>query len=187
MSRIALTAIVLVVAVTAGCGGGGSSERAIERTPVSKAVYGQRIDALGLDVLAWFKDLSQIFFYASDLNEAGRGEAADHIELIQNRIQEQADWLDGVVPPENVKVENAELVDALRDYSGELDGFKKDMGTPSTGFGRAGERLGDAGEDFAKLGYAPWFSSEAESELPCPRQATYSWPRGPWCTDPHLE
>ena len=131
MPRVARTAIVLVVAVTSGCGGGDSSGRPSERTAVSKAVYSQRIDAGGLDVLAWFKDLSQILLYGSDLNETGRGEAADHIELIQNRIREQADWLDGVIPPEDAKAANAELVDALRDYAGELDGFKKAMGTPA--------------------------------------------------------
>ncbi len=110
---------ILVVAVTSGCGG----TDAVEPTVVSEAEYEQRIDSVGSDVFLWFSDLRQIFFYSRDLDDAGRDEAADHIELIQKRIDDQADWLDGVIPPEDAKVANDELVDALRGYARELDGL----------------------------------------------------------------
>lgn len=178
MSRVALTVVILVVAVTSGCGGSDSGGA----TLVSKAEYEQRIDAVGSGVPAWFKDLSQILFYQFDLNQAGRDEAADHIELIQKRIRDQADGLDGVIPPKDAEAEHDELIDALRDYAGELDGSNNAM-VLSLSSAKAGERIIDAGQKFEKLGYGPWLTDDAVSALPCPRQATYSWPRGPWCTE----
>jgi hypothetical protein len=179
VSRVALTVVILVVAVTSGCGGSDSGGG----TPVSKAEYERRIDAVGSDVPAWFNDLRQIFFYHLDLNQAGRDEAADHIELIQKRIRDHADGLDGVIPPEDAEAEHDELIDALRDYAGELDGFKKAMDAPSLSLAEAGERIIDAGQAFEKLGYGPWLTDDAVRALPCPSRATYSWPRGPWCTE----
>lgn len=170
--------VILVVAVTSGCGGSDSGGA----TLVSKAEYEQRIDAVGSGVPAWFKDLSQIFFYQSGLNQAGRDEAADHIELIQKRIRDHADGLDGMIPPEDAEAEHDELIDALRDYAGELDGFKEGNG-PVFELAKTGERIIDAGQKFEKLGYGPWLTDDAVSAVPCPSQATYSWPRGPWCTE----
>jgi len=178
VSRFVLAVVIFVVAVTSGCG--GSDSRGATR--VSKAEYEQRIDAVGSGIPAWFKDLRQIVFYHLDLNHAGRDEAADHIELIQKRIRDQANGLDGVIPPEDAEAAHDELIDALRDYAGELDSFKEGDG-PVFELAKTGERIIAAGQKFQKQGYGPWLTDEAVSALPCPRQATYSWPRGPWCTE----
>jgi len=106
----------------------------------------------------------------------------DHIELIQKRIRDQANGLDGVIPPEDAEAAHDELIDALRDYAGELDSFKEGDG-PVFELAKTGERIIAAGQKFQKQGYGPWLTDEAVSALPCPRQATYSWPRGPWCTE----
>jgi hypothetical protein len=178
VSRVTVTVLILFVAVTSGCGGSHSGGA----TLVSKAEYEQRINAVGSGVPAWFKDLSQIVFYRLDLNKAGREEAADHIELIQKRIRDHADGLDGVIPPKDAEAEHAELIDALRDYAGELDGFKEGNG-PAFELAETGKRIIEAGQKFERLGYGPWLTDKAVSALPCPSQATYSWPRGPWCTE----
>lgn len=173
MSRIALTLAIFVVAVTSGCGGSDAVVPTIVPTVVSEAEYERRVDAVGSDVFLWFSDLRQIFFYSQDLNDDGRDEVAGHIELIQKRIREQADGLDGVIPPQDAEAAHDELIDGLRDYADELGDFP-----PSQ---EANEKIIDAGENFEALGYAPWLTEGAETPE-CSSRATYSWPNAPWCT-----
>jgi hypothetical protein len=176
MKRAALTVGLLVMVATTGCGGGDT----IAATTVSEAAYEQRIDDIGNSVFLWFSDLRQIFFYASDLNDAGRKEVDRQIELIQTRIGEQADALEGVIPPDSAAAAHGDLIDALRDYSGELDDFDKAMsGSPS--FQDASEKLAAAAEQFEELGYAAWLTGDSATSE-CSSEATYSWPNAPFCT-----
>ncbi len=182
LGRIVIAAAVtfiLVGAVMSGCGGGGSGGG----TVVSQAEYEERIDAFASDLFGWFSDLRQISFYAPDLDEAGRHEAAGQIELIQERMRGEANLLEGLVPPEDAEAAHDELIDALRSYAGELDGFMDTpIGDPSPSFVEASQKIADVAETFETLGYAPWLTEERASPH-CSSRATASWPQGPWCTE----
>jgi cytochrome c556 len=107
---------VLVVLVAAGCGSSGGGGE-----PLTKAQYEQKLNSIGTTIDTSFNELSQMFQGDTPSFDAAATKVAD----IQDELRTQADELDKVTPPENVKTEHEEMVDGLRGFADDLDDFRK--------------------------------------------------------------
>jgi hypothetical protein len=95
-----------VVLSAAGCGGGGSDE------PLTKAEYERQMSTIG-------KSLTD------SLNSLGSATSADaaatQLTKLQGELEDAADEMDAITPPERVQAEHAQLVDGVREFGEELD------------------------------------------------------------------
>jgi chromosome segregation ATPase len=100
---IAILLIVVAAAVAAGCGGGDGR--------LSKAEYEQRMQAIGSELRtasAAIGDLSQ----TRDLDKL-----ADTIAEFRDRLDEAADDVDALSPPEDVEEETEKIAAALHAFA----------------------------------------------------------------------
>jgi hypothetical protein len=120
----ARTILILLIAVaatvTAGCGGGDGR--------LSKAEYEQRMQAIGGELQAasaGIGDLSQ----TRDLEKL-----ADTIADFRERLDESADDVDALTPPEDVEEETDKIAEALHAFAdtfGEMEGAARDGDLPA--------------------------------------------------------
>jgi DNA repair exonuclease SbcCD ATPase subunit len=124
MSRTRTIVILLVAvaaAVATGCGGGDGGR-------LSKAEYEQRMQAIGTELQAasaGIGDLSQ----TQDLDKL-----ADAIADFRERLDEAADDVDGVTPPEDVEEETDKIAEALHAFAdtfGEMEDAARDGDLPA--------------------------------------------------------
>jgi predicted nuclease with TOPRIM domain len=88
-----------VVALAAGCGGGGSER-------LSKSEYEQKIKAEGSQL--------KTAFSAVDLtNPANMRELTTKITSLQQELEQSADDIEALKPPEDAEAANAKLADTL--------------------------------------------------------------------------
>jgi chromosome segregation ATPase len=112
---IAILLIVVAAAVAAGCGGGDGR--------LSKAEYEQRMQAIGSELRtasAAIGDLSQ----TRDLDKL-----ADTIAEFRDRLDEAADDVDALSPPEDVEEETEKIAAALHAFAntfGEMEDAARD-------------------------------------------------------------
>jgi hypothetical protein len=112
---IAILLIAVAAAVAAGCGGGDGR--------LSKAEYEQRMQAIGSELRtasAAIGDLSQ----TRDLDKL-----ADTIAEFRDRLDEAADDVDGLNPPEDVEEETGKIAAALHAFAntfGEMEDAARD-------------------------------------------------------------
>jgi predicted nucleic acid-binding Zn-ribbon protein len=108
--------IAVATAVGAGCGGGDDGR-------LSKAEYEQRMQAIGTELRtasSAIGDLSQ----TRDLDKL-----ADTIADFRERLEEAADDVDGVTPPEDVEEETDKIAEALHAFAdtfGEMEDAARD-------------------------------------------------------------
>jgi hypothetical protein len=119
MSRtrtIVILFVAVAAAVAAGCGGGDGGR-------LSKAEYEQRMQAIGSELQtasAAIGDLSQ----TRDLDKL-----ADTIADFRERLDEAADDVDGLTPPEDVEEETEQIAEALHAFAdtfGEMEDAARD-------------------------------------------------------------
>jgi hypothetical protein len=115
MRSILILLIAVATAVAAGCGGGDGR--------LSKAEYEQRMQAIGSELQtasAAIGDLSQ----TRDLEKL-----ADTIADFRERLDEAADDVDGLSPPEDVEEETDQIAQALHAFAdtfGEMEDAARD-------------------------------------------------------------
>jgi ABC-type transporter Mla subunit MlaD len=113
-----------LVALAAGCGGGGDR--------LSKDAYQQELDAAIQKVEQAFQGLGD------SLQKVGSGsgsldQVAGEVGNIQSELNSAADDLDGVTPPEDVEAPHDKLVDGMRSLSDDLEEFKGAIEEGDTG------------------------------------------------------
>ncbi len=112
---LALGAIAMLLA--AGCGGGGGGGTTAAQ-PLAKADYIAQMKVIG-------KGLS------TSLNTLGTAttaaKAATALQLVQTDLRAAADKIAAITPPDAVKAEHAQLVQAVRDFADELGPVIKDL------------------------------------------------------------
>ena len=116
MPRALLVALVVLVALVAGCGGGGGDA-------LSQEEYQEELGQASTDLSQASRKLG------TELNQAMAGdgsfeEVADQMAAIRDQLDQTADDLDGVEPPDNVADAHERLVESLRSYSDDLEEFK---------------------------------------------------------------
>jgi hypothetical protein len=113
---ILMLLIAVATAVAAGCGGGGDGR-------LSKAEYEQRMQAIGTELRtasSAIGDLSQ----TRDLDKL-----ADTIADFRERLDEAADDVDGLTPPEDAEEETDKIAEALHAFAdtfGEMEDAARD-------------------------------------------------------------
>ena len=147
-----LIALVALAVLVAGCGGDQLSQEEYEQE-LSQAA----------------EDLSQASErLGTELSSAMAGDgdfaqAAEELGAVRDQLNETADGLDGVEPPEEAADAHDRLVDALRAYSGELEQFQgalEDGDTAEITESLSGlenleslQDLQEAGAELEELGY----------------------------------
>jgi hypothetical protein len=106
-ARIVAAAAVLVLAVAAGCGGGGG--------PLTKAEYEQKLQQAGRALTTALRELSR----SNSKDEFKRG-----VDAVEKALNDAADELDGVTPPQDVEGANNRVVEAFRLLSHDFERVK---------------------------------------------------------------
>jgi hypothetical protein len=101
-----LAVAALAALALAGCGSSG---------PLSKADYEQRLQKSGRELTAALAQLSR-----SNTKE----EFTQGVDRVENVLNDVADDLDGITPPEDVQSANARLVDGFRKLAGDFEQVK---------------------------------------------------------------
>jgi outer membrane murein-binding lipoprotein Lpp len=106
-TRRLLTAVVTAAAVAlAGCGSSG---------PLSKAQYEQRLQKSGRELAAALAQLSR---------SNSRDEFKSGVDGVEKALNDTADNLDGITPPDDVQSANARLVDGFRKLAKDFEQVK---------------------------------------------------------------
>lgn len=79
---------------------------------LTKGAYEKKVQAVGSDLIGALRATSTRLESAPKL--------AERIATVRGEISSAADQLDGLEPPMEIEENNHELVEALRDYTGEL-------------------------------------------------------------------
>ena len=97
---------MLVVLLLAGCGGGGQ---------VSKAEYEQKLQKGGRELTAALAQLSR---------SNSKAEFVNGVDGVERALNDVADDLDGITPPEDVQGANDRLVDGFRKLAHDFEQVK---------------------------------------------------------------
>jgi hypothetical protein len=104
---IALLALAGAVALVAsGCGGGGGGNE-----PLTKADYEQQMSAIGKSLTDSLNSLGTATSAAA---------AATVMKKLQAELEDAADKMNAITPPERVKTEHGQLVEGVRQFGEEL-------------------------------------------------------------------
>lgn len=155
MTRALLVALVALVALSAGCGGGGDS--------LSQEEYQQELNQAATDLTEASGTLGAALSQAM-IGEGSFDEAADEMAAIRDELESTADDLDGVDAPEEAADAHERLVDSLRAYSDDLEEIEGQLedGTEAEitrSFSRlqnldSVKELQRAGSELEELGYS---------------------------------
>ena len=85
--------------------GGGSDE------PLTKAEYEQQMSAIGKSLTDSLNSLG---------SATSADAAADLLKKLQGELEDAADEMDAISPPEKVQIEHGQLVDGVRAFGDEL-------------------------------------------------------------------
>jgi uncharacterized lipoprotein len=105
----ATLAVIALVLLAAGCGGGGGR--------LSKSQYEHRIQKDGQEITTAFKPLNT--------PPTSLKQLADELKVGQDKLRQAAGDLDGVKPPKDVEADNTALVKGLRKLADELEDLRK--------------------------------------------------------------
>ena len=97
-----------LVVLVAGCGGGGGAR-------LTKAAYEQKLSDAGKGLAVAGRKLAQA---------QSKEEFKDDVTDVQKALDDAADRLDGITPPDDVEGANARLVQGLRGLSHDFDKVK---------------------------------------------------------------
>jgi hypothetical protein len=103
IALLALASAVMLVA--GGCGGGGGSE------PLSKADYEKQMSAIGQDLTTALNTLGTA--------TSAKG-AATSLTKLQGDLNDAADKMEAITPPEQVETEHQQLADGVREFGVQL-------------------------------------------------------------------
>jgi septal ring factor EnvC (AmiA/AmiB activator) len=109
--RALLVAIVALAGVSAGCGGGDA---------LSKQEYQQELSQAATDLSEASQTLGRELSNAA-IGEGSFDEAADEMAAIREQLDQTADDLDGLDPPDDAEDAHNRLVDSLHAYSDDLE------------------------------------------------------------------
>ena len=102
---LALLAALVAVAL-AGCGGGG---------PVSKSEYEQRLQSAGRELTTALRELSR---------SNSKEEFKTGVDEVENALDDAADELAGITPPEDVQSANDRVVEGFRKLADDFEQVK---------------------------------------------------------------
>jgi hypothetical protein len=111
VARALLVALVVLTGVSAGCGGGDA---------LSKEEYQQELSQAATDLSEASQALAKELSNAS-IGEGSFKDAADEMGAIRDQLDQTADDLGGVDPPEDAEDAHNRLVDSLHAYSDDLE------------------------------------------------------------------
>jgi chromosome segregation ATPase len=111
VARALLVAVVALASLAAGCGGGDALSKEAYQEELGQAATGlsEASQALG-------KELSN-----ASIGEGSFEDAADEMAAIRDQLDQTADDLDGIDPPEDAEDAHNRLVDSLHAYSDDLE------------------------------------------------------------------
>ena len=96
----------LLVALAAGCGGGGGPK------PLDKADYVKQMQTIGHDLSSSLSGLSA--------STGSTAKAATALAKVQTELRAAADKIESITPPADIATEHKQLADAVREFADEL-------------------------------------------------------------------